>query len=274
MFRNQLPDDQVLNFMQLAATHLSSPGEVNKSYAAAVIEKLLLKKNANHQPVLTKDNIGQDVVNVLLSGLCKILGEGGRNHYALRAMFRVVQVAQTKVAAVANELGNVLGQFISEMAQDEEVNQNYAYLLFETAALSLKHVAHDSQAMQTFLGPLVPVLNTIIEQGKFDLIGYAFQIYALFVASSSENFEIFQTLTGSILQNSSNWNEDMKYLIPSQGQFLIAMICKHTQFTCQYTDQLLKVIEKCLSKEIRMETTGLEIAAALFERAPQVGQGT
>ena len=58
MFRNQLPDDQVLNFMQLAANHLSSPAEVNKSYAAAVIEKLLLKKNANHQPVLTKDNIG------------------------------------------------------------------------------------------------------------------------------------------------------------------------------------------------------------------------
>jgi len=74
---------------------------------------------------------------------------------------------------------------------------------------------------------LSPSLNFIIEHNKTELMGYAFQIYALFVASSSQNNEIFKDLTGSILQNKDNWNKEMKFLIPSLGQFLISMICKY-----------------------------------------------
>jgi|APCry1669190327_1035288.scaffolds.fasta_scaffold82346_1 hypothetical protein len=50
---------------------------------------------------------------------------------------------------------------------------------------------------------------------KTDLMGYAFQLYAIFVASSSEMTELYALLTQSILENQANWNYDMRYLMPS-----------------------------------------------------------
>ena len=48
-----------------------------------------------------------------------------------------------------------------------------------------------------------------------DMIGYAFQIYALFVANSAEVTNNYQVLIQSILTNKGNWDKDMRYLIPA-----------------------------------------------------------
>jgi len=82
---------------------------------------------------------------------------------------------------------------------------------------------------------LASSLNYIIEHNKTDLMGYAFQLYSLFVASAPQNNEVFTALTSSVLENKQNWNKDMKYLIPSLGQFLIAMICKFPDHMKQFT---------------------------------------
>ena len=58
-------------------------------------------------------------------------------------------------------------------------------------------------------------------------MGYCFQLFSLFVASQSELQEVYQALVQSLVSNTSNWEPDMKYLMPAMGQFLIAMICKH-----------------------------------------------
>lgn len=113
---------------------------------------------------------------------------------------------------------------------------------------------------------LVPSLNFIIEHNKVDLMGYAFQIYSLFVANSTQNNEIFQALINSILQNKENWNKDMKYLIPSLGQFLISMICKYPDFMKQFAQQVLEVSLHLMNTEIRLENVALQITSALFER--------
>ena len=60
-------------------------------------------------------------------------------------------------------------------------------------------------------------LNYIIEQSKTELMGYTFQVYALFVASSDQITELYKALTMSLIENRDNWNQDMKYLIPSLG---------------------------------------------------------
>jgi len=53
MFRNQIPDTYVLQFVQLFSQYLKSEMPVNQSYAAACIEKLLVKKSSiNGKPVL------------------------------------------------------------------------------------------------------------------------------------------------------------------------------------------------------------------------------
>jgi len=58
----------------------------------------------------------------------------------------------------------------------------------------------------------------------------------------------------------------MKYLIPSLGQFLIAMLCKFPDYMKQFVNEVGGIIIHLLSTEVRMETTAMQIASALFER--------
>lgn len=69
MFRNQLPDQYVPVFLDKVADFLKSESQVNQSYAAACIEKLLLRKatspDAQGQtghPIFTPANIQPEVL--------------------------------------------------------------------------------------------------------------------------------------------------------------------------------------------------------------------
>lgn len=103
-------------------------------------------------------------------------------------------------------------------------------MLFETTALTLKWMRGNNEKMAVLMNKLTNVLNGIIQASKFDLMGYAFQLYSLFVASSTENCSLFEALMQSMVANLNNWNPDMKYLMPSQGQFIVAMLCKYPQY--------------------------------------------
>lgn len=77
MFRNQIPDNYVLEFVKLLADYLKSEQLVNQSYAAACIEKLLIKKQ-QAQPqrnVLDDKNMPQETLSKLLQSLCELLNE-------------------------------------------------------------------------------------------------------------------------------------------------------------------------------------------------------
>lgn len=113
---------------------------------------------------------------------------------------------------------------------------------------------------------VLPSLIFIIENNKTELMGYAFQIFALFVASHSELQEVYKALAQSLLGNQANWANDMKYLMPAMGQFLIAMICKHPQYMQGFNEQISQIIKHVMSTDIRMESVGLQIGSALFER--------
>ena len=59
MFRNQIPDEFVTQFVDLFAGYLQSTMIVNQSYSAASIEKLLLKRQLLNKnlTVLNETNI-------------------------------------------------------------------------------------------------------------------------------------------------------------------------------------------------------------------------
>lgn len=52
MFRNQVPDEHTQNFVGLFTKFLTSQSVVNQSYAAACIEKLLVKKSRQSDQVI------------------------------------------------------------------------------------------------------------------------------------------------------------------------------------------------------------------------------
>lgn len=73
-----------------------------------------------------------------------------------------------------------------DVAKEEtDLSQNYIYILFETTALTIKFMKGNDPVMISLQNKLQGSLNFIIENNKAEFIGFAFQIYSLFVAGSS-----------------------------------------------------------------------------------------
>ena len=85
---------------------------------------------------------------------------------------------------------------------------------------------------------LLTGINYILERNLTDLMGYAFQIYAVFVACSDTLTDNYKLLTDSILKDLSNWGSDMKYLIPALANFVVAMTFKYPDFIKGYTTNI------------------------------------
>ena len=76
MFRNQIPETQVLQYVELVYRFMRSDAKVNQSYAAACLDKLLLKKSkVTGQMVVTRDSMNEQVVQELLGAICDVLTE-------------------------------------------------------------------------------------------------------------------------------------------------------------------------------------------------------
>ena len=68
MFRNQIPDQFVPTFLDKVTDFLRSQSFVNQSYAAACIEKLLIRKSisGNPEPIFTPQNVDLNMLSKLL----------------------------------------------------------------------------------------------------------------------------------------------------------------------------------------------------------------
>ena len=101
--------------------------------------------------------------------------------------------------------------------------------MFETTSLLLKFTK-GTEVFKQIEALLIPSLNHTIVSNITDMNGYAFQIYSLFVANSTQIDASYSSLSEAILNGIGNWGKDMRYLIPALGQFLTAMIFKYPEF--------------------------------------------
>ncbi len=77
----------------------------------------------------------------------------------------------------------------------------------------------------------MPILNFIIKQKLVDLSGYVFQLYATFVANSTELKESYKWVALTITVNFADWwSKEIEYLVPALAIFLSTFIAKHPQF--------------------------------------------
>jgi hypothetical protein len=75
----------------------------------------------------------------------------------------------------ADTMGDVFSTFINQAVQDESTTSpNYTYILFESIALSLKLMKHNTQAFQTVENKIIGPLLQIIERNLTDLTSFSF----------------------------------------------------------------------------------------------------
>ena len=68
---------------------------VNQSYAAATIEKMLIRKKSNggQDTVLTDQNVDQDTLSILLKNLCDLLARR-KDLHTMKALLRLIQLSK------------------------------------------------------------------------------------------------------------------------------------------------------------------------------------
>lgn len=88
------------------ADYLGSTSIVTQSYAAANIEKMLIKNSMtnNSQKVINEKNIDPNLITKLLQNLCELLTQN-KDLYAVRALLRVIQLAKNSLVPYASTLG-------------------------------------------------------------------------------------------------------------------------------------------------------------------------
>jgi len=124
----------------------------------------------------------------------------------------------------------VLSSFISDAISDTSTSPNYAYILFEASALTLSFSKSDQKAFSEIEENLTPAISQIIEQNVSDYLGYAFQIYATFIANSTELKQHYEVLCKSVIENLDNWGKELKYLTPALTILVTTVICKYPDY--------------------------------------------
>lgn len=73
----------------------------------------------------------------------------------------------------------------------------------------------------------------------------------------------------SILQNKSNWGKEMRFLVPSMANYVIAVIYKYPgEFINDAGNlkTLQEIVSHLMQPDVRMETTGMQMVSAIFEK--------
>lgn len=110
-FRAQISPQVALELLPKVSRQLSCSMMVNKIYAGGLIERLLLLKDQNKNYIFNSSNIGDDVLNGLLSALINALKEC-ENIFILKALFFTLKLSGPRMNNFVKDLMPILCDFL------------------------------------------------------------------------------------------------------------------------------------------------------------------
>lgn len=130
----------------------------------------------------------------------------------------------------AQNFAIAIGTFVDKTISDNSTTAYSIYILFETIGYIIKFLAMtDKGIISAYEEILIPKLNKIFELDRTDITIYVFQIYAVLVLNSSDKKlgPTYETLIKSILEDPTNSDPNMKYLVPGELRLLSAALYKY-----------------------------------------------
>lgn len=224
IFRNMIPKDWLADIVKKLSSFLTNESIVIRTYSACAIEKLLsMKELGTTTNIFTREAISPLLVDLLKQLNILISESDGLNSYALLSLFRLVSISKEDFIPYASSFAEAIGTFVDKTISDKATTAYSIYILFETIGYILKWLAFtDKRTITEYEKILLPKLNKILEEDRSDITIYIFQIYAAFVLNSndSELATTYSVLAKSVLEDGSNTDPNMKYLVPGECRLL------------------------------------------------------
>jgi len=278
IYRNMIPQDWIIDILKKLGSFLTHESVVIRIYSACAVEKFLSMKNIDTKQLL----FTKEAINPLLEDLLKQLNlllreSDGLNIYALISLFRLVTIAKEDFLPYAKGFSEAIAMFVDKCTKDSATSAYSIYVLFETIGyvisssykMSLEHPQSNCENIKSYEEALLPVLNGILTENRTDIIIYVFQIYAAFVlySSSSELAQSYAQVARSVLEDPSNTDLDMKYLVPAYVKLLSAILYRHTGFFADYKEHLFGLLDKILTT-LNLEDDATSLLACMTEVLP------
>jgi hypothetical protein len=122
------------------------------------------------------------------------------------------------------------------------------YLVFENLSSLMIIIKDNNEAMAKLVGSIFPLLNEIIKNNHVDLLGYAFQIYALAIHFFNIQDENPKTLFSSLMVL-SNWNKDMIPFFPAYITFVEEFVSKDISLLGEHTETFRGILDILLEND-------------------------
>eukprot|EP01130_Rhizamoeba_saxonica_P016728 TRINITY_DN7787_c0_g1_i1.p1 TRINITY_DN7787_c0_g1~~TRINITY_DN7787_c0_g1_i1.p1 ORF type:complete len:982 (-),score=176.56 TRINITY_DN7787_c0_g1_i1:71-2974(-) len=203
-FRRVLPGDLFDQLFPVFVKYLNSPSFVVHSYASICIERYLIILDDG---VVRYDGSRlQPHLNSVMAGLFNALKnqssqESLENHYIMRAIMRVLHVAQDASSTMLPECFTQLVNII-KLIYNKSVNASFVHFLFESLSCIMRIACKANPAIiQEFEEPLFPIFMQVLGDDDADSFQpYVFQIVRLMMeirggGLSQHYTDLLQTIT-------------------------------------------------------------------------------
>lgn len=179
-FRSVLSHQVLLTSFPLLVTHLSSPCIVLHTYAAHCIDKILMLKTPENNPVISPTEI-HTVYESLLTNLLKCLHMQGseENEYVMKALMRSLLVMKEKFVPYASTLLSELTKKLAVVSQNPS-KPHFNHYLFESICCIIRYSCKVTPDLSTkFEESLFPIIENIFVRDVTEFLPYVFQMLSL-----------------------------------------------------------------------------------------------
>lgn len=195
-FRGQLGKGVLMSVMPICVTLLKHRSVVVHSYAAHVIERILMMKDQNTKLSVITAAEFQPLLGEALQNAFGALNapESEENQYIMKTIMRILFIERDEIHLYFNQLLSVLAEKVTKSSANPK-QPIFNHYMFESLCILIKSVCgKQPQAAQQFNAALFPPIELILKNDVTEFMPYTFQILALLLHYHQEIPESFMEL--------------------------------------------------------------------------------
>ena len=270
VFRNQFSREQLMQLIPVIIPHLSSPIVVVHTFAAYVLERILVTKEGDSKRAKVDSAELREFLNPLFTSLFAIVDneQHNENEYVMKCVMRALAKAGQDVVPLTETVIARLTVALGRVAKNPR-NPQFNHYLFESIAVLVKNAcSQNPSATQSFEGMLFEPFTVILQSDIVEFTPYVFQILAQLLEYRPAGTGLGPAYTNLFapLLSASLWEK--KGNVPALARLMQAYVRKGAGELLPHLVRILAVFQKLLASRAT-ETSAFEILNSVIVHFPK-----
>ncbi|KZF21366.1 putative importin alpha re-exporter [Xylona heveae TC161] len=269
-FRSQMTKEQWQSALPLLVQHLAESDYVVYTYAAIVLERVLVLTTETREPIFGKAEL-QPLSKDLLEHLFQLIEKDAapekiqENEFLMKCVMRVLIVIRDGVVPIADSVMTHLIN-ITQIISANPSNPRFYYYHFESIGALIRFAAptQPEKMENAFYGPFATVLQNDVQE----FMPYVFQLFAALLEAnpSGSLSDYYKSLISPILMPPL-W--ESKGNVPALVRLLSSIIARAAEDIAKgnQIEPILGIFQKLVSTKVN-ESYGFDLLECVVEHLP------